>query len=507
MSGFAWRLALRELRGGLAGFRVFLLCLVLGVGGIAAVGSLTASIEGGLADEGRAILGGDVAIAFTYRTATPDERAWMQAQGDVAETITMRSLLAHGDERALAEVKAVDPAYPLFGTVELADRPAGGGGGGLRDALAIRDGLPGLVAERALADRLGLRPGDRVQLGGAPFAFRGVLAREPDRASATLMLGPRVMVSTDGLRQAGLMAPGVAYDTLYALRLPADAGLDALRRDFEARFPGAGQRWRDRRDAAPSVRRFVERLGAFLTIVGIASLGVGGVGIGAAVRGYLARKVPVIAALRTLGATGGTVFAAYAIQIGLISTAGIAAGLALGGSIVAWGAPLLARDMPVPAHFGFHAAPLAEAALYGALAAALFTAWPLAWLRRVRPAELFREGAGPRRSWPGWPAIAAMAALGLVLAGAIIGLSGTPTLAAWCLGGLAIAFMMLQRPRRARRAAGAARLALRRSRAAARRCGWRSAPSARRARARRASCWRWGSASASSRRSARSTPT
>ncbi|HET7409150.1 MAG TPA: FtsX-like permease family protein [Paracoccaceae bacterium] len=437
MNGFALRLAFRELRGGLAGFRVFLVCLVLGVGGIAAVSTLTAGIEHGLTTQGRAILGGDASLSFTYRAATADERAWMAAQGGVSETVHLRSMLSHGDDRALTEVKAVDAAYPLYGAARLA------GGGSLHQALAIRDGLPGLVTDRALAARLALEPGDEVRLGSGAFKFRGVLEWEPDLASAGMMMAPRTMTSVAGLRQAGMLAPGVVYDTAYRLRLPGQANLAALRAGFERRFPDAGARWRDRRDAAPSIRRFVERLGAFLTIVGIASLGVGGVGIGAGVRGWLARKVPVIAALRTLGATAPTVFAAYAIQVGIIAAVGIAAGVALGGGIVAWGAPLLARDLPVPAEFGFYAAPLARAALFGVLATALFTAWPLAWLRRVRPAELFRDRAGPARSWPGWPTLAVMAALAVALAGAIIGLSDTPELAAWCLGGLALAFVML----------------------------------------------------------------
>lgn len=438
MSTFAWRLALRELRGGLAGFRVFLVCLVLGVGGIAAVGSLTEAIGRGLSAEGREILGGDVSISFTYRGATEAERAWMQAAGAVSETVRMRSVLGHDGATALAEVKGVDGAYPLYGAVALE------GGGSLAAALATSDGLPGLVTGRALADRFGLSPGDEVRLGAGTFRFGGVLEREPDIASATMMLAPRVLTSVEGLRSTGMLSPGVVYDSEYRLRLEPDADLAALRAGFARTFPDAGERWRDRRDAAPAVRRFVERLGAFLTIVGIASLGVGGVGIGSAVRGYLTRKVPVIAALRTLGSTAPTVFAAYAIQVGIIAAGGIALGLVLGGAVVALGAPLLAADAPVPAEFGFHAAPLARAALFGALAAALFAAWPLAWLLRVRPAELFREHAGPRRNWPGWPAIAVMAGLALALAGAIVGLSETPRLAAWCLGGLALAFVMLR---------------------------------------------------------------
>ena len=441
--GFAWRLALRELRGGLAGFRIFLLCLILGVGGIAAVGALTASIERGLAAEGRAILGGDAELELAYRRATEAELGWMQAAGTVGEIVSFRSMLAAdgrggGEDRSLVEVKGVDGAYPLYGQAVVE------GAGSLAEALAPRDGLHGLVTERVLADRLELRPGDRVRLGAGTFQYRGVLAEEPDRASARFGFGPRVMTSVEGLAAAGMLAPGVVFETEYRLRLAPGADLAALRRDFEASFPEAGERWRDRRDASPGIRRFVERLGAFLTIVGIASLGVGGVGIGAAVRGYLARKVPVIAALRTLGATGGTVFLGYSIQIGLIAALGIAAGVALGGGLVAWGGPLLAGGLPVPAEFGWHAVPLAEAALFGTLAAVLFTVWPLAWLRRVRPAELFRDGAGPRRSWPGWKLIALMGALAAVLAGAIIALSATPALAAWCLGGIATAFVMLR---------------------------------------------------------------
>ena len=112
---FAWTVARRELRGGLAGFRVFLACLILGVAGIAAVGSVTAAIQRGLEAEGQTVLGGDVALRFSYRSASAEERAWMDSRGNVAEMVTMRSMLVKGEERILAEVKGVDGSYPLYG--------------------------------------------------------------------------------------------------------------------------------------------------------------------------------------------------------------------------------------------------------------------------------------------------------------------------------------------------------------------------------------------------------
>nr|MBA3324328.1 drug:proton antiporter [Paracoccaceae bacterium] len=117
----AVRIALRELRGGLAGFRVFLACLALGVAAIAAVGSLRAAIEAGLTREASSILGGDVEIEFTYRFADEVERAWMAANAlAVSEIVEFRSMVAAAGpggeaERALVQVKAVDGLYPLYG--------------------------------------------------------------------------------------------------------------------------------------------------------------------------------------------------------------------------------------------------------------------------------------------------------------------------------------------------------------------------------------------------------
>ena len=441
MRPFWVSLGLRELRGGLAGFRVFLACLILGVGGIAVVGSVTAALERGLGAQGREVLGGDVSLAFSYRFAGAEERAWLAARGAVSEIVDLRSMLGTVDadaERALAQVKGVDGAYPLVGVVALA------GGGSLAAALTPRAGIYGLVTERVLAERLGLSPGDRVRLAGGVFEFRAILEAEPDRVSGGFALGPRVMVLTDGLREAGLMGPGTLFTALYRLRLEAAADLDALKAEFVAAFPDSGGRWRDRRNAAPGIQRFVERLGDFLTLTGLAALAIGGVGVGAAVRGYLDRKTRTIAALRTIGAGAGEIFAAYSLQIGVIAGFGIAAGLALGAGLVALAGPMLASRLPVPAEFAVYPRPLAVAGLYGVLTAALFTLWPLARLRELRPAMLFRDIGEGGEVWPRKSMLAALGLIALALAAAVVGLSGAPELAAWTIGALGVGFVALR---------------------------------------------------------------
>ncbi|MDH3668402.1 MAG: FtsX-like permease family protein [Paracoccaceae bacterium] len=431
-------LALRELRGGLAGFRVFLACLILGVGGIAVVGSMTAAIERGLAAEGRQILGGDASLSFTYRFANDNERAWIESQGQISEVADLRSMLARGDDRALAQVKGVDGVYPLYGALSLSN------GGDLAPALAPTSGVYGLVTEPVLAERLGLSPGDRVELAGVPFDFRGTIAVEPDRISGGFALGPRVIALTEGLRAGGLLGPGTLFTALYRMRVEPGAKLEKIRDGFTDAFPEAGARWRDRNNAAPGLQRFVDRLGAFLTLTGLAALAIGGVGVGAAVRGYLGRKTKTIAALRAIGASAGELFAAYALQIALIGVAGIAAGLALGAGLVALAGPFLAERLPVPAEFAVYPRPLAIAGLFGALTAALFALWPLAQLREMRPALLFRdlnEGGTVR---PRGGMLALLALLAATLGWAVIGLSGAPDLALWVVGAVAGAFITLR---------------------------------------------------------------
>ena len=439
MRPFWVSLAIRELRGGLAGFRVFLACLLLGVGGIAAVGSASSAIKAGLGAQGREILGGDVSVSYTYRFATEAERAWLDARGRVSEIVDFRSMLGRGEgDRALAQVKGVDGAYPLTGTALVS------GGGTLRDALALRDGVYGLVAEAVLAERLGLMPGERVRLGAGEFEFRAVLEREPDSASSRFALGPRVIVLTEGLREAGLLGPGTLYSSLYRLLVDGPPDFAPMKAGFTEAFPDGGARWRDRNQPAPGIERFVNRMGSFLVLTGLAALAVGGVGIGAAVRGYLDRKTRTIAVLRVMGATAGEVFAAYSLQVGAIALLGIAGGVALGAGLAGLAGPLLADRLPVPAAFGVYPVPLAAAALFGLLTAALCTLWPLARMRELRPAALFRASAEAASGRPRPAVLAATALLALALGGAVVGLSGARDLALWVIGSVAAGFLVLR---------------------------------------------------------------
>jgi putative ABC transport system permease protein len=102
----AFRLARRELRSGLQGFRIFLACLILGVGAIAIVGSLSAALERGIANEGRTLMGGDIEFSVLHNEPTPDQRAFIEGAGRVSRVATLRAMAAVPDKAsALVEVE------------------------------------------------------------------------------------------------------------------------------------------------------------------------------------------------------------------------------------------------------------------------------------------------------------------------------------------------------------------------------------------------------------------
>ncbi len=326
----AFELALRELRSGLRGFLVFIACIALGVMAIAGVGSFSESLFDGLAREGRVILGGDLAFSLIQREASDKERAFLDGQGTVAIAATMRAMARTTDGRStLVEIKAVNAAYPLYGAVALdGDMP-------LAAALAMRNGVYGAAVDPGLLTRLELAPGARLTIGSATIELSAALKSEPDKLASGIAFGPRIIMSEAALRATGLLQPGSLVRWNYQLKLPqeSESATAAVAAASRAQLPEAGWEIRTRSNASPALERSVERFTQYLTLVGLTALLIGGVGVANAVKSHLDRKREVIATLKTLGATGGQVFAVYLSQILALALIGSGVGLALGAGL------------------------------------------------------------------------------------------------------------------------------------------------------------------------------
>ncbi len=437
----ALRYALREMRGGLSGFYVFIACIALGVLAIAGVGSVAASLSDGLAREGRTLLGGDAAFSLMQREAKPEEIAFLRQRGDVSVAATLRGMVRAPDGNlALVEMKAVDAAYPLLGRLKLApDMPVG-------DLLAERDGAYGAATDTTLLARLGLKLGDRVTVGSATFQIRSVVDSELDKLAGGVGFAPRFLVSEDALRATALLQPGSLVRWIYRVRLPdgGDRAAKALTEDARSQLPQAGWEIRSRDNASPQLERSITRFTQFLTLVGLAALLVGGVGVANAVKSHIDRRREVIAALKALGATGRDVFAMYLTQVMVLAIIGSLIGLALGAALPFAIVGLLGNLLPLPVVPALHPGALALSLLYGLLTALAFGLWPLARVHDVPVAALFRDAAHTESKRPQARYIAWMAVVVSVLIAVVIGLAYDKRIAAIFVLSSVVVFVLLR---------------------------------------------------------------
>lgn len=439
----ALKLARREMRTRLAGFRIFFACLVLGVTAIAGVESLSAAFLTGLAEQGRTLLGGDVVVHLVHRPVNDTERAFLGRHGRVSQTIAMRAMayaLKNNieTERQLVELKAVDSAYPFFGSVSLA--PARD----FQKSLRCDAGICGAVAEQTLLDRLRIAPGGLLKIGAQVFRLSAVLNSEPDRISGGFSLGPHVIVSNDALARTGLITLGSLIDYNYRVVLPPSGSVAGFKQDAAAAFPDAGWDIRDRSDAAPGIRRFVEQVTMFLTLVGLTALAVGGVGAAQAVAAFLDAKRAEIAIFKSLGADGALIFLIFFFQVMAIALAAVALGLVLGALLPFAVQYFYGSDIPAPAHFQLYADPLLLAAAFGLLSAIACAVPPLARARLIPPASLFRDLVAPSSTRGALPYLAAAAAAGAAVVGLALWLAPSPWFAAGFLGGAAAGLVALR---------------------------------------------------------------
>ena len=435
-------MARRELRGAFARFRIFLACLILGVTAITAVGNLSESVLGGLRADGQKLLGGDIDIRLLHRPASAEQKSHLKSEADsYSESITMRAMVRpinSRERRAMVELKAVDKAYPLVGQMQT--EPALEAD----DMYALVDGAWGATADANLLTRLKLQRGDRIKLGDITLQIRSLIKLEPDRVASVFSLGPRLMIDLDALNNSGLVQPGSQLRYHYKLTLPKSTKPQTWQETLTDRFPKAGWRLRTPEEAAPGIKRFLERMTLFLSFTGLTVLLVGGLGITGAVRSYLDTKTETIATFKCLGASGNLVFSIYMMQILFIGAIGITIGLILGAGAPVFLLELIGDQLPVRPAIGVYLAPTAISAIFGFLATSTFALWPLGRARDVSAAHLFRFSLDAHIRKPGPVYIIATLTGTAFLALCTLYTSSDRNFALWFIAGSILTLLLLR---------------------------------------------------------------
>ncbi len=427
----AWAIARRDLNRRFRGLRLLLVCLFLGVGALAAIGTLTGAIRDELQARGQEILGGDLEVTVWQRPLATREMIMLQGLGKISGGLRMQANASTATAAAPIELKSVDENWPMFGKFTLKDG---------RTAAEPPAGEAWL-AEGA-AERLGISKGDSFRLGTITLKVGGIIDNEPDRLGEGFALGPTVIVGFGVPASAGLTAPGAMYQGKYRVAFEKPRDADAVAKAIEKAFPSSGFEYRTAANASPGADRFVSRMGQFLVLVGLAALVIAGIGIGGGVGSYLEARRTSIATLKILGAASRDITRIYALQLGAAALAGALAGVAAGIAVTPLLAWALGALLPVETGLVFDPAALLRAAAFGLLVALVFAAPPLAKARRFPAMALMREGVAPLgQSWR---------ALALPIGGGLAGILGLaligtpqPLLSAEFLAGAAVLLGLL----------------------------------------------------------------
>ena len=425
-----------ELAAGILGLRLFIGSVAVAAAMLGAVWMLGDALSGALQDNGKRMLGGDLAVTTVNRPLQPETVDGLAQIGELSRVVELRSSASAGPIRAPVELKAVDGAYPLYGEVGLRDAAS------LQAALAERDGRPGAVVAPALLQRLGIELGDTIRLGQTVFQVRGLLTREPDRLSAgSFLIGPRVLIDVAQIEDAGLTGFGTLADYRYRLRLPPETDMDSALQALDQLEPARGWELQRPRDVGERVRRTADRTTTFLGVAGLVALAIGLAGAWAAATVWVGRRARTISLYRLSGATPALVIALHAA---IVAVAGLL-GLALGLGVAAVAALLLMDLLAAQLHLtwdplgllrpGLQVAATLALGLAGASAAALSAA------ARTPPGAAMRSGDGALSPHPRHAALGALA-IALAMALAVVSLPD-PLLAAAAAAGLAVAAAVL----------------------------------------------------------------
>ncbi|MDE2364101.1 MAG: ABC transporter permease [Hyphomicrobiales bacterium] len=441
-TALVFRLAARDLRGGLRGLRILLACIAIGVAAITGVNAVAQSMLSSFAAQGRVMLGGDIAFGRSQRPLTDEERAWLASLGRVSEIATLRATAqTMAGEPAVVEIKAVDAAYPLTGAVGVT------GGMSVADALKPGDGTFGALADSALTDRLGLKVGDQFRIARAVFTVRGELTAEPDRIATGIGFGPRVIVSNEGLAATGLVQNASLIRWVARVALPdgaSDARTETDKAAALAHFPKSGWEARTRANVSPQLTRNVERFSQFMALIGVVSLIVGGVGVAGAVTAFVDRKRESIAIMKALGATGGLVFRVLVVEMMAIALLGAAIGAAIGAALPFVVAAVVGPVLDLPLSPRFSPAAVATGLAIGLLAALAFIVAPAGRAHDTQVASLFRlkSADATGRLRPRYALLAAACFAALVAL--VYALSSERKIAAMAIGAVALSAFVLR---------------------------------------------------------------
>jgi putative ABC transport system permease protein len=409
---FVLGMTLREMRASWKRLLFFFVCLSIGVGSIVAIRSVIQSVRGVFNGEARALITSDLILTsnqpFGDKADALIDQRLRDAEASSHLSVEVATMVRSADPARVAsrmvELRAVEAAFPYYGTVKLSE--------GQPYDYSLLEGFGVLVRPEVLA-QLGLRVGDRLLIGKQPFTIRGVIEAEPGRRLGAFSLGPRVFISYQDLQSTGLLSFGsrASYQRLVKV---GDSTFDGLVQNLRTDLSSTFVRFRSYKATEDDIGEDFARAENYLSLVGLVIVILGGIGVSSVTRVFVAQKVKSIAILKCLGGRSRQLLAIYMTQVIVLGLAGSAFGILLAGLAVAAIPSTIAASAGITVDYSLTTSAVIQGLGIGLLVAILFSLPPLLEIRDVKPSLLLRAEAVKRRFDPVQVAVIVLAVAGLV---------------------------------------------------------------------------------------------
>ena len=400
---FVLRMAVRETRASLQRLFFFFICIAVGVAAIVALRSVIQSVRGVFGTEAKSLIAADVLIA-TSRDWTPEVRATIDRRLAAAgplerlEMIETPTMVRPADRSKavakMAELRAVQPRFPLYGSIELQ---------GTQHYSAALLADHGVLVRPELLTAIGVAVGDQIVIGRSTFTIRGLIVKEPGRGMGEFSLGPRVIIAYDDMAGTGLLGFGSRARRAMLIKMD-EARIEPLVKDLREDFKDDFVNVRSFRSTEDQIGRDFERAENYLSLVGLIIVILGGIAVSSVTRVFILQKIRSIAVLKCLGARSGQIISVYILQVMTLGLAGSLLGVALARGVIA-SIPLMlgaSTSILAQAHYGVSWSAALQGIAIGVLVSLLFSVVPLLQVRFIKPSLLLRDETVRRaRDWTG----------------------------------------------------------------------------------------------------------
>ena len=391
--GWIIRMALRDSRGSRRKLFLFTASMILGVAALVAISSFGENLERAVDEEAKSLLGADLSFERDLPFASETEAIIDSVGGDQSRRVSFVSMafFPENQQTRLATIRAVEPGYPYYGSVETEPPDAASG---------FMDG-DNVLVDGTLLEQLQAKIGDSLRVGRYLYRVAGELKKTPRESAAMMLVSPRIYLPLARLDTL-LLQTGSQADYEVYFKFDDD-------RDVEAMMETLGPVLREQKVGFDTVEEIREdwnegltNLYRFLNLVGFIALLLGGVGIASAIHVYIKQRIETVAVLRCLGARSTPTFTIYLLQASTMGFVAACIGSAIGLGIQ-WFVPrLLADFLPVAVKLTFTWGPVLMGLGIGLGVSLLFALLPLLAVKNISPLLTLRksvEAPAEARTW------------------------------------------------------------------------------------------------------------